>query len=150
MANFPKNKRVRDRRDFRQVMDNGEKIVARDLVLFMKPSAPLVASASQVSNSTVPAPAQTRIGFVVSRKVGNAVARNRIKRHLRESFRSMPERLSSADRPMDIVVVARGSAAERTGEVLGTGLLVTIERGLSRVRHSGPFPARVVAEIGLR
>jgi ribonuclease P protein component len=44
-----------------------------------------------------------RLGLVVSRKVGNAVARNRVKRWLREVFRDVRRRLAS---PVDLVVIA--------------------------------------------
>lgn len=49
-----------------------------------------------------------RAGLVVSRKVArSAVARNRIKRHVRESVRHAQSRLTG----LDIVVVAQPSAA---------------------------------------
>jgi ribonuclease P protein component len=51
----------------------------------------------------------TRIGFSVSRRVGGAVTRNRIKRRLREITR---KRLSHVAPGWDIVITARASAAE--------------------------------------
>ncbi len=54
------------------------------------------------------APGEARLGLVVSRKVGNAVARNRVKRLCRECFRT----LSGFDFPgVDLVVIARAGAA---------------------------------------
>ncbi|HJS75119.1 MAG TPA: ribonuclease P protein component, partial [Vicinamibacteria bacterium] len=47
-----------------------------------------------------------RVGFVASRKVGNAVQRNRAKRLLREVFR---RRGPKRELPVDLVLVARGA-----------------------------------------
>lgn len=57
----------------------------------------------------------TRIGLTVSRKVGNATVRNRVKRRLREIFRR-----NKASFPMqrDIVLIARSAAAEASFEAL--------------------------------
>jgi ribonuclease P protein component len=50
-----------------------------------------------------------RLGITVSKRIGNAVARNRLKRAVREWFRrSFEER----DQPWEIVVIAREGAKE--------------------------------------
>lgn len=49
-----------------------------------------------------------RFGFAVSRRVGGAVQRNRVKRVLREAARSLS---SDSEEPADVVVVARPRAA---------------------------------------
>ncbi|MEG1050268.1 MAG: ribonuclease P protein component [Oscillospiraceae bacterium] len=47
----------------------------------------------------------TRIGITASKKVGNAVKRNRARRVIRESIRHMPLDFSKG---IDIILVARG------------------------------------------
>jgi ribonuclease P protein component len=53
------------------------------------------------------APHAARLGITVSKKVGNAVVRNRIKRWVRESYR----RLGHIGE-IDVVVIAKPAAAE--------------------------------------
>jgi len=56
-----------------------------------------------------PAPAEwSRLGLVVSRKVGKAHDRNRVKRLIREYFRLRRQRFRE---PVDLVVVAKAGAA---------------------------------------
>jgi ribonuclease P protein component len=50
----------------------------------------------------------SRLGVVTSKKIGNAVARSRARRLLRESFRLHQNDLA---RPVDLVLVARPSIA---------------------------------------
>ena len=52
----------------------------------------------------------TRLGVVTSKKIGNAVARSRARRSLRESFRLHQRELNRA---VDLVLVARPSIAGR-------------------------------------
>ncbi len=58
---------------------------------------------------TGPADEAPRLGLSVSRKVGGAVDRNRVKRLLREAFDA---ELAAIPRGLDIVVVARPPARE--------------------------------------
>lgn len=72
----------------------------------------------------------TRIGFTASKKIGNAVARNRAKRRLRAVAREV---LMAKGRPgWDYVLVARPEATiARSYE----GLIADLETALSRI-HS--------------
>ena len=79
-----------------------------------------------------------RVGFTASRKVGNAVVRNRAKRRLRAAAARI---LSDEGRPgTDYVLIARGTTAERPFAALLGDLetaLRRVERGaVSRPRHA--------------
>ena len=52
---------------------------------------------------------QFRIGLSVSKKVGNAVTRNRIKRYIRQAFLEMKDELQN---DVDYVIIARHQAAK--------------------------------------
>lgn len=60
-----------------------------------------------------------RLGVTVSRRVGNAVARNHVKRRIREWFRND---WAKFDEPVDIVVIGRQAAAEMTGPEISSEL----------------------------
>ena len=53
--------------------------------------------------------ASQRLGVTVSRRVGNAVVRNRVKRGVREWFRQQRGELGES---VEVVVIARDAAAE--------------------------------------
>jgi ribonuclease P protein component len=68
---FPKALRILRRAEYRQIQDHGRKIHTAHLLLF---SAPCDGD-------------QPRLGIVATKKVGNAVVRNRLKRRVREVWR---------------------------------------------------------------
>lgn len=80
--------------EFERVYRQGRSTANRHLVLYAFP------------NATAERP---RLGLSVSRKVGGAVERNRVKRLLREAFARNEHDLRAGQ---DLVVVARPSAAE--------------------------------------
>lgn len=71
-----------------------------------------------------------RVGFVVSKAVGNAVVRNRTKRRLRAL---MAQRVDQLPGGVDVVVRAHPIAAEATFADLGRDL----DRGLRRCLSGG-------------
>jgi ribonuclease P protein component len=62
----------------------------------------------------------SRLGTTVSRKVGNAVVRNRCKRQLKEFFRCIRYLLKSS---LDLSILARPGAAELTSQQIRQELL---------------------------
>jgi ribonuclease P protein component len=71
-----------------------------------------------ITLETCPAPenAELRVGFTASKKVGNAVTRNRAKRRLRAAARQIMPLLGRQGH--DYVLVARGSTTTRPFEAL--------------------------------
>ena len=57
-------------------------------------------------------PGATRLGVTVSRRVGNAVVRNRVKRQIREWFRRVGREALTGS---DVVVIARPGAGALDG-----------------------------------
>ncbi|GAX89141.1 ribonuclease P protein component [Effusibacillus lacus] len=84
--------RLKDNRDFQKVFQKGKSFANRYLVLYHAPN--------QLDHY--------RVGFSVSKKVGNAVVRNRVKRYLREAVRAEGPDPSL---PVDFVIIARPSSA---------------------------------------
>ncbi len=67
-----------------------------------------------------------RVGFTVSRKVGNAVQRNRVCRRLREIARMVIPEQARPD--LDYVLVGRGAALQRDFATLRQELVEALKR----------------------
>ncbi len=88
---FPRETTIRSRADYLKVQNTGKRTRGRNLIiLFIDNGLPI-----------------TRFGITVSRKTGNAVTRNRIKRRLREIQRQNRSRFVSGK---DMVVIATRQA----------------------------------------
>jgi len=77
-----------------------------------------------------PGDENSRLGVTVSRRVGGAVIRNRLKRRVRETYRLTLRTMLSPG--IALVVIARGGAAELTFEAIGgelkAGILALAKR----------------------
>ena len=67
-----------------------------------------------------------RFGFTITRKIGNAVTRNRIRRRLRAALTALAP--TAADSATDYVIVARLAAAEQDFTALSADLKRALER----------------------
>jgi ribonuclease P protein component len=90
---FPKDRRVRKRSEFLRIQTTGSRVTL--------PSAIVLIAAR-------PDDGPARLGVTVTRKFGNAVARNRAKRLFREFFRRASALLP---RGVDFVVIPKTSVA---------------------------------------
>jgi ribonuclease P protein component len=111
---FPKEERLRRKRDFDRVYEEGSVYRTQHIVLFCLQKA--------VEGR--------KAGFVTSKKLGRAVLRNRTRRRLREAYRKLraglPERVH-------IVFVARSGAVELEWEkLLGEVDTVLLKAGLKK------------------
>lgn len=99
---FGPERRIRRRAEFLRVQGAGQRVSTRHFVL-------LVARREADRGCEEPLKARARLGIVVTKKIGNAVARARVKRLCRECFRLWPELLPDG---VDLVVIARDGAPE--------------------------------------
>lgn len=118
---FPKAARLLTSQAFRAVTTSGRKSVSSCFLLFALEKPP----------SGEPAPHRPRVGLTVSRKVGNAVVRNRVKRAIREFFRQRRHRFHPG---LDAVVIAR----PRSGQAAAGVLLRDLEQLFSRLERRDP------------
>jgi ribonuclease P protein component len=114
-ARWCRTNRLRTANDFQRVRRRGRTAHGRLLTI-------AYAFAEAAAQGEKP---PTRIGFSVSRRVGGAVTRNRVKRRLREIVR---KRLSHVAPGCDIVITARASAAEAEYGALEVDVRETFSR----------------------
>ncbi|WP_121253990.1 ribonuclease P protein component [Nocardioides ferulae] len=111
---LPASSRLVDSASFREAVRQGRRSGSRTLVVHLV--------------APTPGAAPPQVGFVVSRAVGNAVVRNRVKRRLRHLAR---EHVSSLPGSAVLVVRALPASATASYERLGADLGHCLDRVLS-------------------
>ena len=116
VSGMNKEQRLRSSRDFAAVRRDGRSRADVLLVLVSRPN-----------NLDV-----TRFGFIVSKKVGNAVVRNRVRRRLKEAAR-----LSQIECGWDLVFIARQGASSAEYQELSGSVKKLLARANVLDRSSG-------------
>lgn len=116
----PKRRRLSRSGEFDRVYRDGSSHATRYLVLYTFPR-------KEEDREDV------RLGVSVSRKVGGAVDRNRVKRQLREAFWALADQLPPRH---DFVIVARAELKELIERDGMNGVKVNLEEALDKRRST--------------
>jgi ribonuclease P protein component len=116
----PKRRRLSRSGEFDRVYRDGSSHATRYLVLYTFPR-------KDEEREDV------RLGVSVSRKVGGAVDRNKVKRALREAFWSLSDRLPARH---DFVIVARAEINDLIEKEGTAGVTANLEEALAKVRST--------------
>ncbi|MDA1191518.1 MAG: ribonuclease P protein component [Candidatus Poribacteria bacterium] len=106
---------LKNRWEFQRAYDQGRKAWNRAFVVYALPTP----------ESVRPNPQHWRLGLTVTKKIGNSVVRNRIKRIVREALRLEADQMRN---DLDIVVIARNPAADLSMWEAQTMLMKTLDR----------------------
>jgi len=101
---------LRNTRQFNQVYKRGKSVVTKHVVMY------------SVKNGLD----ENQVGFSVSKKVGKAVVRNRVKRLMKESFRLNAEKIVDG---YDIVFVARVRLKDSNYRDVEKAMLYCFQKG---------------------
>ncbi|HEX5535175.1 MAG TPA: ribonuclease P protein component [Actinomycetales bacterium] len=116
--------RMRRSADFTAAVRRGARAGRSRLVVHIAPPEP----------STAPGGESATVGFIVSRAVGNAAVRNRVKRRLRHLMR---DRLGHIPAGARVVVRALPPAAGATSAELASDLDGALSRSVARLAPNG-------------
>ena len=130
--------RLKRRAEFLAAASANRKWVAPGLVLQARNCEPATeASQTDSPARTVIARPLICLGFTASRKVGNAVARNRARRRLKAAAAEVLRETAVADIPTDLVLIARPATVARDYKALKEDF----RRGLKKLGVARPVQA---------
>ena len=124
---LPPERRIRRRPDYLAIQGQGRRWVTPHFLIFVLRRSPPQDAASRVVS-------RARFGITVSRKVGSAVTRNRIKRWVRECCRRETKSVAAC---WDVVVVAKPGAAN-VSLAVASSELGAIWKRLGSTEATGP------------
>lgn len=104
------NYRIKKNSEFQSVFKKGRSTANRQFVVYV------------MKRNDQP---HFRLGLSVSKRIGNAVTRNRVKRLIRESFHQLSDKITD---PYDFVVIARKPASEMNLEEVKSSLIHVLKR----------------------
>lgn len=100
-----KSYRVKSERDFQKVFENGKSYANRQFVVYVLEK---------------PEQLHFRVGISVGKKIGNAVARNWVKRRIRQALTDLKPQLK---RDCDFIIIARSSVAGQSMAIIKKHLM---------------------------
>lgn len=121
---LPRDRRVRTPAEFRHLSRTGTRAGRRTLVVSV------ATDPEQTRPSALSTPQRPRAGFVVSKSVGNAVVRNRVKRRLRDIVRHELETPALRDLPVLVMVRALPASADADHAALRRDLVGALAKAL--------------------
>ncbi|MDQ0216610.1 ribonuclease P protein component [Oikeobacillus pervagus] len=104
--------RIKKNSEFQAVFQGGQSFANRQFVVYVLKKA---------DTDTVP----FRIGLSVSKKIGNAVKRNQIKRYIRQVFTELKEGIEQCN---DYIIIARKPSAEMDFHEVKKSLLHVLKK----------------------
>ena len=109
VCGFSRQERLRKRREYQRAYQRAEKFQTAHLFLY-------------ILENSLP---HNRLGITASRKIGKSVVRNRVKRRLREIFRTNKARVLPC---ADLVINVKRSAKDASSQQLKKDFMSALER----------------------
>jgi ribonuclease P protein component len=128
---FGKDRKLRRRGEFQRVFDKGHRIRGQFFTLLVTLRDSNAARPRRASRAALPLPDAPRLGIVASKKLGDAVRRNRAKRLIREVFR-LSQNPGGLEH-VDIVVIPNSGIFEASFTNLEQDYRNLLSRGAARL-----------------